>query len=448
MSGPLEVTLGTTSTSSSSFEQVQRRFEQILGGRASPPVPGGRSSSVPPRGGHAEAATDAAASGGRTAPRSAVIYQQPYSDPNLSAGAAPRSAPNLGVHRPRSQPMSATLSQGGGWVSSPKAENHGALETAGSSQRGFDNMSNSEVGALQADSFSPDTVPRPFFQMQYHPGQGATFDSGRAAADVVDPFLGPTVKSPADALPLLASSFPSAFTLLCLSAFAIPTRNMFHIGQDENVRWWIGSGFLLAAAWILPVLYAVTHLVHLARGRPMKLAVVVCLVGSCIFLAVVSDALLKDATRLSRSLLSEDCSSFGRKQELEVQLQEARSFFNECVDSSSEKHASGPRVAAASLRITDCPGYAGAEVGRSGGWSYLRFLEERYRCSGWCSEQDALWTSEKTEGHCSAVVAGIMSGKVRWTAMQTHVYSLAMLVLAIPMLLAAPPRLARCGIAC
>jgi len=268
------------------------------------------------------------------------------------------------------------------------------------------------------------------------------------AGDIVDPFLG-AAKVPADYRFLVGKLFPMMFTFLCFAAFLVPIWMIFHLGQDANVRQWIhGSQFLMVTLW-LPILYLTVHLLHMARGgHPVKVAVVVCLVGSCIYFSIVSNHLVSESNSVGAALLAADCYSFAGKRDLELSLQRAESFYDECIASVAHESNTSVKAAGSQYLITDCPDYArkASELGQSDNWAYFRFLQENYWCSGWCQESKAMWTYVQTEDACSAVVGNIMLRKVRWSALQVLTYSLSIFCLTTAMILIVAPRLQKYGV--
>lgn len=434
-------------------EEVQRRFERIVAGLAPAGVPGrqgGRSSSQPP--------TATEIGGGfsvpLTAPAPGSAPPAAFANPDLSftLGAVASSR-----QRPRSLPPGAPA----GRFSTPprsrldlergEADASGAIDTAewealqssgpalpgaAPSARPFDGA----VGAGSCGVPHPGDVFLPPFAGSA-PGAESVSWSGSYPAGG-----GPAGKADgAELRVMFASAFPTMFTLLCLAAFIVPIWTTFHIGQDENVRRWIGRHIALAA-WPLPLLYLGTHLLHVYRGAPVKIAVIACLEGSCVLLLVVANCVLVDAYRLGSAFSVRDCYSFQGKQELELEWQQASAYYANCTAELAQLQQLPLADAVAQYRIEDCPEYAAAAGPHKVSWSYLQFLEERYSCAGWCEEHDAIWTRGHTQDACSAAVANVLLGKVQWSMLQVVSYSAMMFLLLCAGLVVGVPLLAQFGV--
>lgn len=243
---------------------------------------------------------------------------------------------------------------------------------------------------------------------------------------------------------IIVGAFPTAFTLFCLAAFLVPIWTCVHLSNDPNVKYWMGGRFLAATAW-LPVLYIASHVVHTMKGGPVKSAIMACVCGSCVILALAAQLALRDADRLIADFSAEECSSSAGKTALQWQWREAQTFFDNCASTWAAQHAVSVEEAKRQVRITECAGYTeeATKAARRGSWDYLQGLEERYHCSGWCEEAPSMWSSGLTQDACSPAVALVLRSNVRWTAVQVVLYSAVVFVLSSVSLMSVLPVLKR-----
>lgn len=235
--------------------------------------------------------------------------------------------------------------------------------------------------------------------------------------------------------------FPFLFTAFCIGTWIVPIWVMYHVGQDVNVTHWV-TDLLQYTPWLLAV-YAVAHIMHAMTGGPARLPMIVCTVGSCVVLLLLANWILIESQRLGNVFAADDCSSFEGKHRLEDQWQQARSYYSDCVDKLSVNQDIAFEAAVSKYRITDCPNYYADVADAHPDWVYLGQLEELYHCSGWCSEEKALWTLKPTKDACSAAVAQTMGTKIRWGMMQVMFYNITVLCVVSIFLVLATPALQR-----
>lgn len=216
------------------------------------------------------------------------------------------------------------------------------------------------------------------------------------------------------------------FTLLCILLFGLPIWIIDRIGKDMQVKYWITD--MLFIVWLLPCLYILTHIVHSKRSNPSRTMVIICLIGSCIWLLILGDFVLVKAYSRANVLISKDCTSDLAKSYLQVQWENAQVFYQNCMEETALSTGSSLEVAYSLYRIQDCQGYLGQLVANPA-WPYLGALEDEYQCGGWCLRKQPLWTFKSVKDSCSATVADVLYTKVQWFTLQVVVYSTIVLVL-------------------
>jgi len=240
------------------------------------------------------------------------------------------------------------------------------------------------------------------------------------------------------------SFFPAMFSFFCLATFSMPIWIMYHIGTDENVKQWISTKTWLVVFLFVP--YAVTHVIHHVKGHPVRLALATCLVGSSIVLLLIGDYVLLAAYRKGNAFVAQDCDTFPGKRALEAEWREARTFYANCAAKKAAAFNITFAQAVMQYRIESCGEYEEQVATAHPSWRYLGFLEETYRCSGWCQEGEPIWTFAATTDSCSSAVADVMFNKIQWSTMQVVLYTIMVLGFVSTTLITAGPILMKLGI--
>lgn len=222
--------------------------------------------------------------------------------------------------------------------------------------------------------------------------------------------------------------FPTAFTLFCFATYTVPVYLMaVFIGKDIHANMFL-EGVNPRVVLYLPVLFLVTHVVHVCRGAPSRLLVFACLFGSAMLLMVTGDRVARASGRNAEGLNSNNCHSFTAKWELEAQWQKARTFYATCIGATVNITHTSFEDEIAAYRLRDCNGYAEAAA-QNPGWAYLEMTEQRVRCAGWCAQSQAMWTKEPVQDSCIVAVADVMGKQIHTAAMKVVYYSFFVLML-------------------
>lgn len=221
--------------------------------------------------------------------------------------------------------------------------------------------------------------------------------------------------------------FPAAFSLCILIVFIWPILATYHMAVDESVAYWIGSYGKIAL--LLPLIFAVTHVVHISLGRPSKPAVLTSLVVPCVVLLVLGDVVLSSSYNWTFALSSNDCNTFAGKQELQNAWDAAYSVYSTCIEETVKKHPQLSESKAFRLyRLQECEEYETELKKHEAAWTYLRHVEDTYACSGWCTTAKPIWTFEDTMDSCSTTVSQVFSTKVQRVSWQIIIYIVFVLV--------------------
>jgi len=216
-----------------------------------------------------------------------------------------------------------------------------------------------------------------------------------------------------------------------LLLFTPPMVKGMYLARDPLVTTWQGTVPQLVFA--LPLaLIVIAHGIHRLKNGPRRRAIILSLVGSSVVLGIQANHIGVKALELSNSFAASDCEAPLVKYQLEQAWQEAQKFRMQCP--LKEEHL-----------IQRCPGYEDAEV-KNPGWQFLRELEQRYTCAGWCVPHMPLWTFHTGRDSCSAVVAQVLSIKVTRDSMQVVIYSITILAFSIMTVISLGPSIRERGI--
>lgn len=217
---------------------------------------------------------------------------------------------------------------------------------------------------------------------------------------------------------------PWLFSLLCLLLFSAPVGLTYRMSQDMQVRYWITDE--LRVILVLPLLYVMTQWVHYKQQRPNRILICICLAGSCAFLLLLADLVLLSSYHKANALSAKDCNTDVEKKALQLQWQNAQTFYQSCMAETASKSGSNPEVAYSLYRIQDCEGYRD-QLGVNPAWPYLGALEQEYQCGGWCVRSQPLWTFKGVKDSCAMTVADVLYNKVQWSMLQVIAYTTVVL---------------------
>jgi len=250
--------------------------------------------------------------------------------------------------------------------------------------------------------------------------------------------------------------FPAAFTMVGALLFSVPTWIVLTIGHNPAVSYFQSESYFMVL--VIPFITLLVHLVHVRKGVPVKLAVVVGLVLPNLILLWHGNTMYLNAVDKSDKLFSQDCNSFNGKRELQRSWEAAYALYSNCINQTARQTGHSRAQLMETFRIQDCEEYRSALTGLTAGgtrayeeshiqdWTYLRRLEEDHLCAGWCYHAQQLWSSKTNKDSCSHVVSNIYGKYVRPHASQVCMLMLAALGATAMMLIMLGPVLRRHGL--
>jgi len=226
---------------------------------------------------------------------------------------------------------------------------------------------------------------------------------------------------------LASEVWPHYFTLALLAVFGAPVISGVHLASEASVSYWIGSWGFLAMA--IPWYLALLHAVHQNRGAPKLVPVLFGSVVPAVVLFVVANVHLTATGIVANMLMSDDCTTHPKKQEIHHSWVIAAGLYEQCVNRTSAAKGLSYEQGLSQYRLQDCDEFQPQQpdpwASHREEWAYLRGLEEEHLCSGWCWSSRPLWTyTEDANDPCSAVAGAVLMNKVKPTAIQMMVVSL------------------------
>jgi hypothetical protein len=213
--------------------------------------------------------------------------------------------------------------------------------------------------------------------------------------------------------------FASSLTGALFGIFLFPLLTIAHLVTDRNVQFWIG--LYPALAFLIPVGWLGVHAFHMYRGEAHKDFVIGSFVGPCVIFFLIGGSILFQATHVTDGLLTADCPHFRAIRPVEQALQDAASVLETCRADLKKPDAILPQ----------CKQYVDEydiDTSHREMWSYLRYVEDEYRCAGFCmAHPGALWVKEPFTDGCASAVASALRGRVIHAGWQLMLFSVAVM---------------------
>jgi len=265
------------------------------------------------------------------------------------------------------------------------------------------------------------------------PADGLLFPGGlRHASKRYSPFA-PAVSPFSDTMNPLTAPFPTYFTGAMLALFSSPIISGMHLASDESVAYWVGSWGYLAA--LIPVLLIAAHAAHSRLGKLGLLPVVFSTIVPAFVGMMIANVHVMRISGISGQLVSSDCTTWVRKQEMQNAWKAAEKLYDGCINSTVTRHGLTMEDGYRLFRIQECteyaPGPIDAHAKYRAQWDYLMYLEADTQCAGWCTEGRALWTFEKGgRDPCAAAAGAALGDKVKPVVSRMLAYSTLILLLS------------------
>lgn len=208
--------------------------------------------------------------------------------------------------------------------------------------------------------------------------------------------------------------WPHYFTLMLCLVFSGSMIDGMYLAQDHSVRYWIGPwGYFTL---LLPLYFFCSHMLHLHRGEPKIIPVLLTTLVPCVGLILVSGVHSHNAGITADMLKANDCITFAEKQTVHRAWVAAAVMYETCVNRTALAASVSRDQVFKETRLPDCLEYHEVSpdpwASYRKTWEYLHTLESESRCSGWCWEARALWVTDETRDSCSASAGTILGTKV------------------------------------
>jgi len=224
--------------------------------------------------------------------------------------------------------------------------------------------------------------------------------------------------------------FPRIFTMVSITLFILPGYLAFRTDSDPVVLYWKGGNVF--ADWFLfliPVIIAAAHIFHVYYG-PSKYVTTAAAFFPSLILTVYGITMM--SLNPADSLFSIDCNTMPGKSHLQLEWEAAHSLYKTCLNQTAmANHKFTVDTLTENFRIQDCTEYPKALAKHRETWTYLRHLEERTHCTGFCTPGQALWTSPSMphKDSCAVAVASAFEYMAVPHSFQVFILSMATVVL-------------------
>mmetsp|Transcript_104036 Transcript_104036/g.294262 ORF Transcript_104036/g.294262 Transcript_104036/m.294262 type:complete len:256 (-) Transcript_104036:44-811(-) len=234
----------------------------------------------------------------------------------------------------------------------------------------------------------------------------------------------------------LLRAFPMAFTICCLLLFTGPVVKCADVFFCEDCRYWLGP-VPQVLCFMPPIMVAVAQVMHNLKGAPWRPAVILALMGPSAVLVVLCERVMVFSRMRSAHLVASDCRSMESKQRLENSWKAAREFQTAC----------RALPGAEALGIEECPHYE-HELYKNPDWAYLKGLELRHLCGGWCENDAQIWgLRDDPISSCSVRAGEALHTKVGKMGTEVFVYSILLIIVTVMVLVHLGPAIRSLGVA-
>jgi len=240
--------------------------------------------------------------------------------------------------------------------------------------------------------------------------------------------------------------FPTLCTLMAFVILCSPVMSGVSLAFDTNASYWLSVfGWTVL---LVPLMLAASHAIHVCRGQPNFLAMLLSTVMPALFVIVMGFAYHGHAHYISARLLSTDCTSDAPKLALNEAYRAADRQFQLCVEKASK--VINVSAVQDKMVFPDCPTFSEGDAALRWRreWDYLRELEETQGCAGWCDyTTSAVFTASKGKHDACSQVAGVMfATTVSGHAFRMWTVGLLSLLVGLLMFMAVQEHLVRTGI--
>lgn len=199
-----------------------------------------------------------------------------------------------------------------------------------------------------------------------------------------------------------SEAFARYSTFVMLFIWAFPMAQLVSWAYDDDIAFWLGSPWPISI-FLLPVFWATLYWLQAKREVPSMWILIILVLIPCIIFDAIGGDYMNKANLYANQLLANDCTAlFDTKYRLNHAYNEARGFLAKCI---ADGDANQPF-----FTIDDCPGYKTkmAEDGLTSEWEYLKRVEARHFCVGFCepdSVSTGMWyTSVQARDACDQAI--------------------------------------------
>jgi len=245
-------------------------------------------------------------------------------------------------------------------------------------------------------------------------------------------------------LPVKEAKFSHAVPFEAKLFFAVilllswPVAICFLLYTKPSISYWFGEWELVLGAGI--IIWTIFNYFAYVIGAVGKgTATLLLLVLPCTVLAIVCEMQDLQFQFIATSLRSHDCNANKQKAYIQEAWLEASRVSAQCTKALSADTGAPEEEIMKVRKLEECAGYIEARKQYSREFSYLKGLEEKYTCGGWCEPNYPLWISATTPLDSCAISAGrAMTNSISQMGTEVAVYAFIVLVSVSSWLLLSP----------
>jgi hypothetical protein len=208
--------------------------------------------------------------------------------------------------------------------------------------------------------------------------------------------------------------------------------------SKPSVNYWFGDWAAMISIGVC-IWTAFMYFVYIIGLCSRSMAAVLMLILPCTAFTIFCEVQDLRFQTMATALRSLDCTSHKDKFNLQQAWEAAHDVSVKC-EANLQKLTGAPVKQIKQVRnFEDCQGYKEAESAHMKEFKYLKGLESKYSCGGWCHPDYPLWDhSDTPEDSCSIAAGRAMTNSIAHMGTQVAVYCFIVLATVSSWMLLAP----------
>lgn len=238
--------------------------------------------------------------------------------------------------------------------------------------------------------------------------------------------------------------FPTFFTLILCMLYMAPSYLIWYMIYNPVVNYWMDT----ESCWtliLIPIIILIVHVIQSRAGRPVKWALLAGLVLPSVILFYFSGLTLA-VGGLGSMLFSVDCNTVDEKAALQKSWDSVAKVYKDCIEKTAAMSNVTEEYLATNFRVQDCTEYPQALKPNERRWNYLRMLEEKESCTGFCKPGPHLWSKNPSKDSCGVAISVVFDNLVSAHSQQVQLISTIVLLATFFVSVTMGPQLRQMGV--